>query len=505
MTLVGSVRELGRDTILYGIAYALSKSVALILLPVYTRYLVPEEFGLYDSAMVLGAVLNLAMQAELNVGLTRYFYQSGDERRPLVTTIYSVVCVLGLVFGGATLLAAPMIARLVTSSPEGPLTVRLVVAMAFGSSLLSLAAVQLRLERRIGRYSVVSLLTVVTSGALGILFVVGLGWGVPGAVGASAAGAWLGAAIGTFSVRRALGARLSMPLLRRSLGYSLPIVPAIAAGFLRRFGDRVVILAYLPASALGVYAVGFKIALLPGLLIEAFKLSWGPMAVKLIGDPDQKNVYRHALRLYVLLVGTIGFGVAAFATELLRLLGTPAYAGAEPVIGWIVAATVLNGAAAFVSVGAMVAERSSVLAVTNWLGAGVAIAAMAVLVPLRGIEGAALGAAAGALVTIIVMYRMSQRLFAIRYDVARIWGVMAIYLLAQGTVLRWALDRPYAVSLSIRAAAFAAFAVFSAVVLVRKGEWTRAAGLLRTAVLRRGSGARSTPPDSRASAAREAK
>jgi O-antigen/teichoic acid export membrane protein len=486
VNLARRFRALGRDTVLYGLSFGLSKSVGLLLLPVYTRYLVPEEFGLYDSAMVLAAVLNLVMQAELNGALTRYFYQAGEDRRPLISTIYAAVVLLGVLFGGLTWMIAPAIARLVTDSPDGPLTMRLVVLMAFGSALFSLAIVQLRLERRIGRYAAVSFINVAASGALGIVFVVAFGWGVPGAVGGTAAGAWLGAAVGTAWVRGALGGAFSPPLLRRALGYSLPMVPAVAAGYVRRFGDRLVILAFLPASALGIYAVGFKIAMIPGLLLEAFKLSWGPVAMALIGSPDQKTVYRHALRFYVLVVGTLGFGVAAFSTELLRVLGSPAYAGAEPVIGWVVAATVVSGAAGFVAVGALVAERSSVLAITNWVGAATSLGLMFLLVPVMGIEGAAVGAAGGAVVAIAGMYRMSQRLFMVPYDVGRICVVTGLYFLAQGTVLRWALDWPYPVSLRWRAATFLAFAGLSALLLLRRSEWTRAAAFLRARLWPRG-------------------
>lgn len=498
ISLASQFRGLGRDTVLYGVSHALSKSATLILLPIYTRHLTPEEFGVLDVAFVLAALLNLGMQGELNQALMRYFHRDQARQTELLITIRRAVVVLGLAVTLLGLAAAPLLARLVSDSPDVVLLLRLVVIMAFGASLFSIAATQLRMERRIGRYTIASLASVVVSATLSIVLVVRLGWGVPGAVLGSLAGTWVAAVLSMFWTRPGGSGGFRMSVLRESLAFSLPLLPAVGAYYLRQFGDRFVILAFLPAASLGIYALGFKIAMIPGMLVEALRRSWGPLAMSVIGDPDQNAIYRHGMRLYALVLGVIGFGVATAAPELVRLFGSEAYAGSEPVIGWIVAATVVTGSGGFISLGAFVAERSSVISLTHGLGAVAALGVMALLVPVLGIEGAAIGAFAGALTTIWIMYVMSQRLLAIPYDVGRIVLLLALFVLGQTTVLRWAVGWSYPVSLGVRSATFVGFVVAASALLLRSSEWSRLRGIF---VRRSRDGDRGSPRSERCSEA----
>ncbi len=467
-------RELGRDAILYGITNSLAKSSSLVLLPLYTRYLSPGELGLLDLALISMAVLNLFMQAELNGAVKRYFYQFEEARRDtLVSTIYAAVLVLASAVALLALLAAGLAARMAWVDPRQATSLNLAVGIAFFGALTSLSSVQLRMERRVAAYSVTQLLNISLAGLLSILFLVRFGWGVPGVLLGQLVGAVVGAAAATYCVRDRLRLVFVPDVLARSLRYSLPLMPAVGLGYVRRFGDRAVILLYLPLASLGVYAFGFKIALIPLLFIQAFQLSWSPLAMSLVGSPDQHDFYSRALRYYTFLLGAAAAAVASAAPEMLLLLGTEAYRGGLPLVGWIVGATVITGASTFVTVGAMVAEKSSVHFSGEAIGAGSTLGLMLLLVPAMGLQGAAISVFAGTLIGSVAMYRLSQRVFRIPYPTVRILLVVAAYALLQGVALPPAGRLDGIASPLARAASWLTFTAFAAALLLDAAERRR--------------------------------
>jgi O-antigen/teichoic acid export membrane protein len=483
-------RELGRDTVLYGLSNAAAKSVSLLLLPVYTRYLAPSEFGLMDLALIVVTVLNLLMQAELNGAIKRYLYEYPEERRfELVSTVYAAVLALSGAVALAGLAAAGPLSRLAGGGAHAAVPLRLAVGIAFFGSLASLASVQLRMERRVREYSATQFLTIALSGALSVGFLVGLDAGVSGVMWGNLLGTAAGSAVATWWIRGRLRRFFDRALLRRCLRYTLPLIPSAGSGYLRRFGDRAVILMYLPLGSLGVYAAGYRLAMIPTLLIQAFQLSWSPLAMSLLNDPAQKDVYARALRYYALLMGITAGAVAACAPELMLLLGSGQYAASRPLIGWMVGATVVNGAGSFVTVGAMVAEKTSVHVKGAMTGAVAALGLMAVLIPFFGLEGAAVAVFVGTLAGAVSLYHMSQRHFRVAYAGGRILALIALYALLQGVLLRWAATLHGAASPLVRLVLLLAFAAAACLLLLEPQE----AALARRKVRERFAGGDRSP------------
>ena len=57
MTLAAQMRRLGKHSAVYGLGGIVSRVIAVFLLPVYTRYLDPEDFGAVGVLIALSAVL----------------------------------------------------------------------------------------------------------------------------------------------------------------------------------------------------------------------------------------------------------------------------------------------------------------------------------------------------------------------------------------------------------------------------------------------------------------
>ena len=85
MTLSSQLTRLGRHSAVYGLGGIVSRVIAVFLLPVYTRYLDPEDFGAVGVLLALSAVLVTILRAGISSAFFRFTFDSHDpERRLLV-------------------------------------------------------------------------------------------------------------------------------------------------------------------------------------------------------------------------------------------------------------------------------------------------------------------------------------------------------------------------------------------------------------------------------------
>ena len=89
------IKGLAKDFILYGVAGALTKASSIILLPFYTFYFSPEEYGVLELLMVIITLSSIMGLLQLESALSRFFYEyKAQERKKLITTLFLFTGVL---------------------------------------------------------------------------------------------------------------------------------------------------------------------------------------------------------------------------------------------------------------------------------------------------------------------------------------------------------------------------------------------------------------------------
>ena len=111
------LQRLSKDTIIYGLSSVANKSASLLLAPIVTRYLGPEEFGIV-SLIQLSASLFIII-AGLNLGSAVGYYFNAtkniSERRSVLSTGYTFSLLLGLVCSLLLYLQSSNLAFLISS------------------------------------------------------------------------------------------------------------------------------------------------------------------------------------------------------------------------------------------------------------------------------------------------------------------------------------------------------------------------------------------------------
>lgn len=468
MSVRDSLRKLSGDSLVYGFGQVSGKAVNLLLVPVLTRALVPQQYGVADLVISYSASALLVLVFGMDGALARFFYeQDGRESR---VRMVSSSFLFRLATGGAlavllALFAEPLAARLLGGAVYAKYL--RIGAVALPCTLFTLFANDvLRVTFQPWKFIALNVTQTLLVGGLTLWFVLGRHLGVAGALYGKLFGDAAAALLGLVLCRHHLRPLLDTAILRRMLAYGLPLVPVSIAYAVIGFVDREALQRTASLDAVGVYGVAMKFFAVITMGVSAFNLAFGPFAYAKAKDPEAPTLFARVFALYVGIASLGALAVGLFAPVLVSLLATKDYAAASGPALWLGFAAVAQGAYSVAALGINLSLRTPLLGGIAGAAALVAVVANQLLVPRWGAEGAAMATCLAHTVSTILAYLVAQRVHPIPYRGARLALLFGAALALGVATVRFA--PAGAAGVAARVGAVLAFAALAAVMEVWK-------------------------------------
>ncbi len=432
-------RRILRHAVIYGLGNLASRLVGFLLLPLYTRALTPQEYGILAIINVSIALLT----AVLNVGMTsaifRQYFREEDARRKdqVIATAFVFLTALSMVAVLVLGLAARPISLLLAGDGGYSPHVRLALAGLFFELGLFTPRSLLRAREMSGQFALTAAGRLVVNLVLNIVFVAHMRLGVYGVLLGNAVAAGAVYLLLLPMVVRRVGRGVSLQALKQLLAFGAPLTPAMVGAFLLASSDRYFIRYFHGLDAVSVYEVAYKIAgALSVFVVQPFYLAWPAVMWSMEGTPDAERTY---VRVLTYLVGVTTFcalGISLFGRELIGLIATDAYSGGVWVLPLLAASYVFSASYFVLNTGASLAGRTGLISLAVGMAVGVNVALNFVLIPPYGILGAAVSTVASYWVMAASMHRFSQRLRPMRFEWRRVaWiGLIGMALFGMGSL-----------------------------------------------------------------------
>jgi O-antigen/teichoic acid export membrane protein len=418
MTIGKHIRQLGGETIVYGLSGAIARFISIFLVPLYTRAFSPDDYGQIAILSSFVGLVSAFIVLGLDSASGRWYYDTDSmERRKRVISSW-FWCQLG--FGSIVALVIILLSRPLTGFMLGPLLGAQALILATITIPLTtfrtVASNWMRYQRRAWMTTLFNVLTALATIALVVVFVLILHRGVPGLfAGQVLAGILTGIAAVVILKVWIAPRYISRPVLREMLVFGLPLIPAAVASWVTASADRFILKLYVPTAEIGIYAIGVSLASGVALITTGFQYAWGPFAYSILNQPEAGKVYSKVLTVYSLVGCFIATGVALFAPQLLHLFTTPKYYGAASTVSYLAFGYLAIGATYIVAIGAGAVKKSTPVAVSIFLGAGVNTALNFAIIPRLGKDGAAISTFVAYAIATVYLYFASQRLYPIPY------------------------------------------------------------------------------------------
>jgi O-antigen/teichoic acid export membrane protein len=447
--LGGQITRLAQHSAIYGLGGLVSRFVALLLLPLYTRYLTPADYGAVETLVALAAILATILRLGIASAFFRFYFDSSDtaHRLRVVRTSFwftMTMATLGLVVG---LALAGQISEWLFDTTDRATLVRMAFVLLWAQMNFEQMTALFRVEERAVAFTIATLANLVITVTATVAFVVVLDWGATGVIAGNFTGTLAVYAVLLVYRHEQLGLTLDRPLLRRMNRFGLPLVPSMLALWMLNFGDRFFILKLADASEVGVYSIGSRIASAMVLLLTAFRAAWPAFAFSIEDDDRARRAYSYVLTYLLFVASWAALALGLLAPWIVEWLTTPAFYDASDVVALLAFGAVAFGGFIVVSIGLGRTKRTQFNWVVTGSAAAVSVTLNLLLIPRHGIVGAGIANLCAFTVMFVGITWWSQRVFWVPYQWRRVVTVIAT---AVGlTVLGKALDVPLAAAIAL--------------------------------------------------------
>jgi len=416
------LRRLATTGFAYTAASVASKVLAVLLLPLYTRYLTTADYGQAELLFSTVVAASIVIRLGLIEALLRFYYLPGVRGERVIGTGFAALLWSTT---AAALIALPFAAQIgdaISGDPLDPGLVRIAIGGLWVLTLYEYMVTLFRLDERAKAYFAFTIGNVLVAIPLTVLLVVVLGAGAEGLLlGAYLAGLpfllWL-----IVSERRRLALRPERALLRRMFRFGLPTMPAEISIYSLAFIDRIIISHALGLAQLGLYGLAFKFSQAIQVVVRGFQLAWPPLAYSIADDEEARRAYAVVVTAFTALCGFIVVGMWLEARWIVRLLAAPEFFDSYEAIGPLALGAALYGVyLALVVILGRTGKTQYNFPVT--IVATIAnVVLNLILVPAWGIVGAGVALVASYLIVIVLIYGVSRRIFPIPWQ----WGRLAV-------------------------------------------------------------------------------
>lgn len=301
---MSTTKTLMKSAIVYFFGNILSRMIVFFMLPIYTTYISPENYGYFDLTVNYITIITSILFLDIWCGIMRFMFDS-EEKLDKLKTIYSSLPIYGasLCFYFVAFIALNAFIK-IQYFPlvllYGTLTTLQnlygYVVRAFGKSVL---------------YATSGLICTAITVMINIIMIVGLNKSYWSLYIAFSVGIFAQIIMMEISVK--LIPNFSMKLIDKTLlkqlfRFSLPLcINSVAYCFLTSF-NRIVIVHVLGEAQNGYFAIANKFTVLINLIGTCFFLAWQESVFKQEGEHmGSSEYYSKAAHLYIrfLLMGTV--------------------------------------------------------------------------------------------------------------------------------------------------------------------------------------------------------
>ena len=349
------LRQLAGETAIYGLSTILARIINFLFVPVYTRMLTTESYGVVTEFMAYIAVLQVVLVLGLETGCFRFANRQGVNP----VKVYSDA--LAAVFGVSGVFLALMIAF------AGPISswlgydgygscIMYVGGILAMDSVTAILFAKLRQEHKALKFAVFKTVKIITETVANILLF------FPFASMCARRAAEAGVQVDALSsgdvwllhfvsptpdfsyvifaifVSCIMCTLLFLPsllkfsfefdgkLLKEMLVYSLPLMVAALPGIVNDFLDRILFRFFDTGaeawrSSLGIYQAAVKLSVIMSLFIQMFRFAAEPFFFQRAEDKGSKALYAKVMEYFTAFCGLAFLGVMLYMDVISLILG----------------------------------------------------------------------------------------------------------------------------------------------------------------------------------------
>ncbi|MBR4977825.1 MAG: oligosaccharide flippase family protein [Bacteroidales bacterium] len=448
--MANPLKQLAGQTMIYGLSTILARIINFLFVPIYTRLLSPESYGVVTEFMAYIAVLQVVLVLGLETGCFRFANKEGvDPKKVYSNAFVTVFCISATFLALMIAFASPISSALGYEGYQS--CIMYMGGILALDSITAILFARLRQENKALKFAIFKTIKIITETVANLVLFL---W-FPKYC-ATAGNSWLLNFIPAtpdfsyviFAIFISclvcgllfipdylrLSFRLDPKLLRQMLAYSIPLMVAALPGVINDFLDRI-LFRYFDTNAeawrssLGLYQAAVKLAVIMNLFIQMFRYAAEPFFFRRAKEKDSRELYASVQEYFTAFCGLVFLGVILYIDIIALILG-PQFRSAVGVVPVMLLSYMILGMLFNVSMWYKLSGKTDMAIWITLSG----LAVTAVIIILFMPQYSYWAAAYGHLASYVVMFAISSILGAKYYPIPYRWGRLGCILLLMGAV-----------------------------------------------------------------------
>jgi O-antigen/teichoic acid export membrane protein len=417
--------QLSKHTLIYGVGGLLNRFIGFLLLPVFTAYLAPADYGIYAILGLVTFVTISVFSLGLGAGIGPCYFEGNraEQKESTVWTAFALLLASGACAAGLGLWLAPEISVLAFQTSAHAYVIRLTILGAALNILMIPFTLRLQFEGRATTFVVLTLVSTPITFGVSLWMIVGLGRGIRGLVEAGLIGQVLSLLLIIAPTVPTTRLRVEWSQAKELVRLSLPLVPSFAFLFVLQHGNKYILQWLQGLDAVGLYSIGFNFGMVLNLLVSAFQTAWYPYFMSFLDRREEAcDVFGRIFTYYVLGFGGLCLFFFVVARPVVVLMTQPAFHQAYVAVGLSATAQLLTGVFSVLLPGIYFAKELKYVSLVQGIATLASVGLNYALIRGFGVMGAALGLVLGMLVLVVVQHAWNRRrrYLPVRYEWTRI-------------------------------------------------------------------------------------
>lgn len=432
--MLSKLRNLGKQTFVYGIGSILNKLLGFILLPFYQTYIPIGNFG----NLVYFETIILFLTTILNFGISpahqRFFYIEKEKNTYGIYLFNNFFGCFALAFFSLVpmLLFSSPIAGFLCGDADQSVYLQITLWTVLTEVLYIIPLQILQYEQKPLSYLIYNAGKLILSFGMTILFLVNLQLGYKGIMLARLAGGTLILLITiVLVILPRCTFKIDLNSIRRSVIFGLPFVISNLGYTLFMVSDRFMLNWLSNSEEIGKYGFGLKIANFINLIVvQTIGMGYFPSIMSNESKDDNMRYYRKMLTYYCFIVAITILGFLFFYKDLLWIAGkNKEYWEGLKVVPILSLSFMIMGMNYFVGVGLFLKNQTKYYLIPSFSAAFTNFVMNYFLIPVYGMMGAALSIISAQIIYTGLLTFYSSKQMKIHFE----WGkITLIFVLGIG-------------------------------------------------------------------------
>lgn len=431
--MLNKIKELSKDTAIYGISTIVGRFLGFLLVPFYTNVFSTQEFGVYTYIYTILAFLNIAYVYGMDAAFMKYSSVSEKEdKRKAFSTPFNFLLITSLTISFLLFIFRSQTGSFANLPADYLHLIVYVILILLLDSIAIVPFANLRLEKKAKKFAAIRIANIIINLTLNIVLILNYKLGVEAIFISNLVASVFSLIILLPEIVKNYLPVIDKMLLKRMLKFGIPYLPGSLAAMMVQMIDVPIMRALTDDSTVGIYRANYKLGIFMMLFVSMFQFAWQPFFLENAKEKNAKEIFSKVFTLFLFAGGLIWLLLTLFIDNIahIEILNGRTLLGREYLEGLMIVPLVLLGYLFYglyinFTAGIYIEEKTNYFPIVTGTGAAINIVVNLLLIPIYGIMGAAIATFVSYLIMALGLYFVSQKFYPIKYEIRKVIVILA--------------------------------------------------------------------------------